>query len=260
MTIRDLFRTRVLAPVCALALASCSPEQAADPAPPQVAQLAKPQAAVALVPDAPKPAQPVAAQPAQPEQPPPVFSFPTDLGGKALPRVVVPNISAALPADRAGVAPVPRAIPAKVLDPDPNGRAAHALPPVPTPKAGAPKPTNPAEKVPVDLGAGADGVPAKPVLPVAAVVTERARDVNIPPPAPALGRPASDRVPFDDPTSELGNGAVVAGPAKVPPVVTGFFKASVPDPFELGAQVKPAVPAAAEPSPLPVVVNPARVK
>ncbi len=258
MTIRDLFTARFLAPVCALALVSCSPEHVAEPAPTQVAQVAKPQAAVALLPDAPKPViQPVAVQP---EPPPPVFTFPADLGGKALPRVVVPNVTAALPADRAGLAPKPRAIPAKVLDPDPNGRTAHALPPVPPPKIGATKPTNPAEKVPVDLGAGAEGVPAKPVLPVAAVVTERARDVNLPPPAPTLGRSASDRVPFDDPTGELGNGVVVAGAAKVPPVVTGFFKASVPDPFELGTQVKPAVPATAEPSPQPAVVNPQRVK
>lgn len=260
MTIRDLFRARVLAPVCALALASCSPEQATEAAP-EPAALAKPQAAVAVAPDAPKPApQPVAAQPAQPEPPPPVFTFPADLGGKALPRVVVPNVTGTLPADRAGVAPKPRAIPAKVLDPDPTGRTAHTLPPVPPPKIGAPKPANPAEKVPVDLGAGADTLPAKPVLPVAAVDTPRARDVNLPPAAPALGRPASDRVPFDDPTGELANGVVVAGAAKVPPVVTGFFRASVPDPFELGAQVKPAVPATAEPSPLPAVVNPQRVK
>ncbi|MBM3981353.1 MAG: hypothetical protein FJ304_13910, partial [Planctomycetes bacterium] len=116
MTIRDLFRTRFLAPACALALASCSPEQVAEPAPaPEPAALAKPQAAVALevLPVTPKlPLEPVAAQP---EPPPPVFAFPTDLGGKALPRVVVPNVVAALPADRAGGAPVPRAIPAKVL-------------------------------------------------------------------------------------------------------------------------------------------------
>ena len=114
--------------------------------------------------------------------------------------------------------------------------------------------------MPANLGAAADGPPAKPVLPVAAVVTERARDVNLPPPAPTLGRPVTDRVSLDDPTSEFGNAEVVAGQVKVPLAASGFLKAVIPDPFELAEQVKPKVPAAAEPSPAPVTVNPQRVK
>ncbi len=114
--------------------------------------------------------------------------------------------------------------------------------------------------MPVDFGAGADGAPAKPVLPVAVVETERARDVNLPPPAPVLGRPATDRVSLDDPTGEFGNAVVVAGAVKVPLAVSGFQKVAIPDPFELAEHVKPKVPATAEPSVQPVPVNPQRVK
>jgi hypothetical protein len=92
------------------------------------------------------------------------------------------------------------------------------------------------------------------------VVTERARDVNFPPPAPTLGSPVADRVSLDDPTTEFGNAEVVAGQVKVPLAPSGFFKAVIPDPFELGEQVKPKVPPTAEPSTAPVPVNPQRVR
>jgi hypothetical protein len=98
------------------------------------------------------------------------------------------------------------------------------------------------------------------VLPVAAVVTERARDVNLPPELPALGRPAPDRASLDDPTGEQGDAVVVAGRVKVPLAASGFLKVAVPDPFELGTQVRPKVPPAAEPSAVPVPVEPQRVK
>lgn len=97
-------------------------------------------------------------------------------------------------------------------------------------------------------------------FPVAAADTPRARDVNLPPPAPTLGRPLTDRVPLDDPTSDLGNSVIVSSSAKVLLSLSSFLKVVVPDPFELASQVKPKVPATAEPSAAPVVVNPQRVK
>jgi hypothetical protein len=39
-----------------------------------------------------------------------------------------------------------------------------------------------------------------------------------------------------------------------------FLKVTVPDPFELGEQIRPAIPSAAEPAPMPVSVNPRRLK
>lgn len=243
----------------AFGLAGCSQPQAPEPAAVEV-----PTGSVALVvpvadaPPAPKPQPAVAAQPPKAEPPP--FAFPADQGGAAIARVVTPNVARPLPADKFAVAPKPRAIPARVREPDAARPASYALSPLLPPKPPAPKPANPAERVPLDLGARADGVPAKPVLPVAAVVTERARDANIPPAAPVLGRALVERVGLDDPTAELGNAAIVSASVRVPPAASAFVKASVPDPFELGEQVRPKVPATAEPSAVPIVINPQRVK
>jgi len=114
--------------------------------------------------------------------------------------------------------------------------------------------------VPGDLGRGASAVPAKPALPIAKVVTERARDVNLPPALPTLGRSVIERMSLDDPTSELGNAAIVAPVVRVPLAPAGFLKVGIPDPFELGEQVKPKIAPDAEPGLTPVPVNPRRVK
>lgn len=203
---------------------------------------------------------PVRAAPPPKPEPPPVFPFPADAGGAAVAKVVTPDVTRPLPADRLAVAPQPRPVPPKVLDPQSPVATNYGLPPLLPPKPADPKPHAPAERLPFDLGARADALPAKPSLPVGAVVTERARDVNVPPAAPVLGRPLIDRVALDDPTSDLANAAIVSASVRVPPTVSGFVKVSVPDPFELGEQVKPKVPASAEPSAAPVTVNPQRVK
>jgi hypothetical protein len=77
---------------------------------------------------------------------------------------------------------------------------------------------------------------------------------------PILGRPFNERVSLEDPTSEFGNAAVVAPPVKTPLPAASFVKVSLPDPFELGEQVKPKVAAKDDPGLVPVVVNPQRVK
>jgi hypothetical protein len=267
MTIRDLFTVRLLArcaPACALAVAvGCAQQQAGESASVQAesAVVSVPQPVVNIGAGAPK-AQPEPTPPPkpEPETPAPTFAFTPDLTGKALPRVVAPDVSRPLPADKTASGPKPRAVPDRVLDPDSTVRANYPPPPLRTPKPAARKPADPVEKVPVNFGAGADDVPAKPVLPVTPVVTERSRDVNVPPPAPVLGRPASDRVGFDDPTSDLANAAVVSQVVKTVLEVSGFLKVTVPDPFELAEQVKPKVPQSAEPSAAPITINPQRVK
>jgi hypothetical protein len=262
MTIRDLFTVRFFAagaPVLALALAGCGQQTSEAPhgQPAAVALAPQPVAGEPKV-------QPVAAvpQPQQPksEPPGPTFTFTPDLTGKGLSHVVAPSVVGSLSGDHARAVPKPRTVPSKVMDPDATGRASYEPPLLLPPKPVASRPGNPPEKVPINFGAGADDVPAKPVLPVTPVVTERARDVNVPPPAPVLGRPASDRVSLDDPTSELGNAEVVAGVVKAPLAQSGFLKVVVPDPFELADQVKPKVTPGTEPSPAPVTVNPQRVK
>lgn len=254
------FRRFLLAP-CLGFLAGCAqqPSASGDSAPaanaPAVVLSPQPVAALAV----PKP-QPQPQQKAEPPAPPPTFTFPADLGGKAVEKALAPNVASPLSNKQSATTPQPRAVPAKLLEPEAVSLGGHTPPPLPSAKPAGTKPTNPFEKVPVNLGEGADGPPAKLVLPVAVVDTPRARDFNLPPPAPVLGRPATDRVPFDDPTTDLGNAVVASESVKSTLPSSNFVKTIVPDPFELGEQVKPKVPPTAEPSATPVEVNPLRVK
>jgi hypothetical protein len=254
MTIRDLFTARVLAAAAlggAVAPAGCSrpgPESAAET---PVVALAPHDAGGAANP------RPDAARP-EPPAPPPEFAFPSDRTGKALARVVVPEAAAAPADDGTGAAPKPRAVPGRVLDPEAIARASYVPPTVLVARPGAARPTDPTERLPLDMGVGVRPVRLK--LPVAPVVTARAPDVNVPPPLPPLGRQAGDRASLEDPTSELGNAAVVAGAAKTPLEPSGFLKVTIPDPFELAEQVRPKVPPTAEPSADPVPVNPPRAR
>jgi hypothetical protein len=77
---------------------------------------------------------------------------------------------------------------------------------------------------------------------------------------PTLGRPAGDRVSLEDPTSDFANAAIVSPPVRVPLAPASFLKVTLPDPFELGEQVKPKVAPADEPGLTPVPVNPQRIK
>jgi hypothetical protein len=116
----------------------------------------------------------------------------------------------------------------------------------------------PATQASTDAAAGA--VPQEPKLPVKAAPTKRSRDVNLLPPLPTLGRALRDRVGFEDPTTEYSN-AVITGPSVKPPFAPApFVKVGVPDPFELGDQLRPTIESAVEPGLTPVTVSPRRVK
>lgn len=208
-----------------------------------------------------QPVEPISAQPQpKPPEPPTVFDYPSDLGGKAVVKAVTPTITQPLPTEKVAATPKPRTFPARLLEPDPITKAVYVPPAVLPAKPAEAKPTAPPERVPVDLGALADGIPAKPTFPIAAGISERARDVNLPPALPILGRPFTERVSLDDPTAEFGNTRIVAPIVKVVVPQAGFLRVTLPDPFELGEQVKPRVPSAVDPGLTPVVVNPQRVK
>lgn len=162
--------TRV-ALVAAVGLAGCSAQPAEPPA------AAAPHVAIAA-PVAPAPGSPATAapQPKPPEATPPVFEYPPDLAGRAVAKATVPPAPALTPVEKFGAEPRPRALPAKLLDPEFDPKVNHALPPVPFAKPAGLKPAAPPERVPLDLGRGADRVPARPTFPVAAGGTERAPD------------------------------------------------------------------------------------
>lgn len=184
----------------------------------------------------------------------------SDLGGRAVERAAAPDTPALEPIEAFGKAPRPRSATVRVAGFDLAPRM-NRLPPKPlSTEIVTIRPAPPPERVPPDLGAGSRTVPAKPKLPVAAEPTKRARDVNLPPPLPALGRRAADRVGFDDPTMDYGNAAITRPPVKTPYSKAPFLKLGIPDPFELAEQIRPMIPPNAEPGRTPVPVNPRRVK
>jgi hypothetical protein len=259
-------------PLAAFALASCNPTPApvASPEPPVEVAVATPQPAPKPAPDevqAPPPkidAPMVAVAPKKdepaPPSPPPMFPFPKGEIGKLLPDVVRPPMPAAPSTEKFGTAPKPRTVSNKLTDPDSLPKLVHSAPPLLTPKPAAAAPTAPPERVPYDLGFGAAAVPARPQLPEAPGIAIKARDANVPPELPPTEKPTPDRASLDDPTSEPGNAVIVTKSPKPDLGIAAFLKVVLPDPFELGEQVKPKLPPMAEPAAAPIVVNPQRMK
>lgn len=206
--------------------------------------------------------KPTETAPPEPKQAPapPEFAFPPDLAGQQLPRVVAPKAPPLPQTETFGKSPLLRTPSAKLLDPDSFNRTVYKATPTALPRPGGLKPYSPAERVPADIGFGADAVPAKPVFPAGPGITTKARDVNLPPDLPILGKPVSDRASLDDPTADTGNAAIVEKSNTPTLLPSAFQRMGLPDPFELADQVKPRVPPTAEPQGVPVTVNPARVK
>jgi hypothetical protein len=199
-------------------------------------------------------------QPPKKEEPQQAFPFPNDAAGRALPKVVLPPAPAQQAVEKFGKEPAVRAVPRQIADPDPRVKSLYALPALLPEKAAALLPAAPAETIPLDLGFGTGRMPGRPVLPESPGVSRKARDVKLPPELTPLAQPAADRASLDDPTSEAGN-AIIVNRTPIPAFGTaGFLKVTLPDPFELAEQEKPKVPAAAEPSAAPVILNPQRIK
>jgi hypothetical protein len=235
----------------------CNRTSSAPAVPGEVASHGSPQPAPAVASQTPtKSPPPVAPAPAAP----PAFAFPPDARGSALAKVVTSAAPAPLPVERFGEAPAERTPPAVVLFPESPVRVTHALPPVLPEKPAGLKPADPPERVPVALGAGAGVLSTRPALPDAPGITARAPDVSRPPALPPLARRVPDRASLDDPTAEPGHAVIVNRPVEFPWGPAAFLKVTVPDPFELAAQVKPGHDPAAEPGLQPVPVNPRRPK
>lgn len=239
-----------------LAVTGCSRE---TPPPAVTVAAAEPKPEVPAPAPAPTPAAVAEPQaPPQPPPPPPVFPFPPDLSGKELPKVVAPQAPAPLPVERFGAAPKDRTPPARVVHPDSLGKLTYTPPAVLPPRPTGFAPHAPAERVPFDLGVGAAGVPARPVFAVAKSEPVIAKDVTIPPPPATLGRQVPDRASLEDPSAEPAGAVIVIRSVNPAYERAEFLRLTLPDPFELAAQVKPVVPPAADPGLSPVMVNPMR--
>ena len=216
----------------------------AEPTPEPVAPIVP--VAVAVQPPAP-----------QPPAPPPVFPFPNDTAGKELPKVVAPRAPAPLPVERFGAAPKERA-PSAAVSADSLGKIAAAPPPALPKRTSGFAPHAPAERVPFDLSVGATDVPARPSFAVQKAEPVTAPDVTQPPPLASLARQVPDRASLEDPAAEPA-GAVIVSRVVNPAVERAdFWRVVLPDPFELTAQVRPVVPAGADPGLTPVTVSPMR--
>src|SRR5262249_39072202 len=121
----DMPRRVILAAVL-LAL-GCGQQRSHDPdvslavASPAVENSGEPAPSVAVTP------RPEAGKPAAP---PPVFAYPTDLAGQALPRVVTPAAPLMPPTERFGLTPKGRTPPARLLDPEPVVKTAYTPTPL----------------------------------------------------------------------------------------------------------------------------------
>ena len=197
-------------------------------------------------------------------QPAPVaateFAYPPDLAGKQISRVVTPVAPPLPQTEKLGQAPLVRTPSAKLLDPDSLTRTVYRPTPVALPKPAGLKPISPAERVPADIGFGADAIPSKMVFATGPGITTKAHDVNLPPDLPILGRSVPDRASLEDPTADTGYAAIVNKSNTPTLLPSAFQRLGLPDPFELADQVKPRVLPNAEPVVVPVTVNPARVK
>jgi hypothetical protein len=253
-------------PVALIGLASCSspppPEPAVEVAAATTTEPVKPATPKVETP-APKAepsVTPVQPKKETPPEPPKSFPFPAGEAGKLLPDVVRPTMPAMPAVEKLGATQKPRAASKLLNDPDALPKLTYSAPVVNSPKAATGAPSAPPERVPFDLGFGAAAVPAKPVLPEAPGIAVKAPDVSALPDLVPLARQVPDRASIDDPTAEPGN-AVIVTKSPFPAIgIAAFLRVAIPDPFELGEQVKPKVPAMAEPAAAPVVVNPQRVK
>jgi hypothetical protein len=193
-------------------------------------------------------------------QTPVVFEYPADLAGRAIAKAVTPEVPSLAPVERFGAAPQPRTPPTRLLNPEPTVQANYSPPLLMPTTSSRVTLSPPREQVPYDFGRGADALPARPSFPITAAITERARDVNLPPALPKLGRPLTERVSVDDPSGEYANAAIVGAEVNVPLASAEFVKVALPDPFEWGDQVKAKLPPQAEPGLSPVPIAPQRVK
>lgn len=189
------------------------------------------------------------------------FEYPADLGGRAVIRAVAPDRPAVPPIEGHAMRPRTHAAPAVSVDYIARPAAGKYAPVTAVP-AGSPQVKLPAppEGVPLELGSGSQATPSRPKFPASAMVIARSRDVALPPPLPMLGRPIRERVSLDDPTSEIANAAITSPAVTVPIEPAGFLRVSLPNPFELGEQIRPNAGPAVEPSSDPVPVDPRRVK
>lgn len=217
----------------------------------------------APAPAPPESVQPTLVVPGQPESAPtapapkpadpPAVVLPSDLGGKAVGRVI--HSTPALPTDRITTAPKPRK-----YDPDPSDLSQPNVvvkrPTAPAPQSKPPLPAPPPERPPTDLGSSAAlnpgdvKLPDRPRVKADGPTNPKAADV------PMSGWRQPDRVSLDDPTVDPTAARLTFTPFPLPAGGFPHLPLRIPDPFEFKEQLKGKTGRDAEFATTPAVVNP----
>lgn len=195
----------------------------------------------------------VAAQGQVAETLPKGFDYPADLMPQLVP-ILAPDTPALSPLPRWSVAARPWPVSGTFTGLFSPPALAIKLPPAPSPlRSHKSNPLYPRDAV-SPHGLWAVVAPSPPVWPPGQGLTLRAPDPSVPPPLPRLGQPISERVSLEDPTTESHHALLKGQHPPVPFPPLAFQKVEIPDPYQLGEQIRPQHPDPLEPGRLPVFV------
>jgi hypothetical protein len=213
--------------------------------------------AVAAANPEPAPAEPVPSPddpaPQQPQPPVTPFAFPEDWGGKLLERTLPPSM--ALHSAREGArGPLPRKVPVFIEQPEVTlAPAPLSLPALAT---AARKPLRPwplTDTFPFQANQDEPQIPDRPRLASGVPSSQRAPNVNEPPPLPTLAKPVTGRASFEDPTADFSNEQAIARELPLRTKPAPFQRVDLPEPFEPKRTPRPmeTEPTVVPPVPMP---------
>jgi len=177
------------------------------------------------------------------------FSFPNDIGGRALAKTLAPATPPPMPA---GAPAAPRERRLLPIHEVPLPTRPVALGPPPRLSLPATKELRPAalpERVPQSLRRLLPDLPPRGELPTGPLVRQDSRDIAKPAELPILSaKPVADRAPLTDPTLEFTARSVVSPSLPLRTTPAGFVRIPVPDPFENADAAKPRTPVVDDPN------------
>jgi hypothetical protein len=177
------------------------------------------------------------------------FTFPDDMGGKALAKRLTPAVPPSMPASVPS-APRPRKLPAFLDAPEPPLPDAAGSPPrLALPAIKELRPTALPERIPADVGSSIADLPPLPESPAGSLTRNPAADLSKPATLPILtSKPVADRAPLTDPTAEFTAGSVISPSLPLRTEPAGFIRINLPDPFENAGTGKVQTPISENPN------------
>jgi hypothetical protein len=160
------------------------------------------------------------------------FRFSDDEAGKLLAKLLTPlplRQLAPLPT----TAPRERPLPSRFAQPELLPLVSSTMPVrCPMPRRADPRPSPPAERVPLELAGLLVERPERIELPVGSLARLPAPDAKLPTALPILARPSAERASLDDPTADWTAASVLTAKLPLRSTAAPFVKVDLPDPFE----------------------------